>query len=280
MFLVVSWFAPPPNNQRIVVDHSALVSFIQYRSNAFDSVTANAMLDAMPPAEREKLFKDYVREEVLYREALALKLESSDYTIKRRLVQKMEFLATAAAHAESVSEARLDDFYLERREDYASPATATFTHVFVSNETRTKEETARTAATFLTQLISSGAGFEDSVKFGDRFLFHTNYVERSQSDILSQFGDNVTDAIFNTEFPLRQWSGPYFSSHGAHLIFLTKRTDRSLPSLRSIRSKVEYDYLKDQRLKLVDQLVADLTDQYTIESRWDFKSSDSDTLEQ
>ena len=62
-----------------------------------------------PPtaAERAGLVDDYVREEVYYREALALGLDRDDTVIRRRLRQKMEFLGDAGAAALAPSDAEL-----------------------------------------------------------------------------------------------------------------------------------------------------------------------------
>ena len=45
----------------------------------------------------DALIEEFVREEVLYREALAAGLDRDDNTIRRRLRQKMEFLSEEAA---------------------------------------------------------------------------------------------------------------------------------------------------------------------------------------
>ena len=47
-----------------------------------------------PPtqAELEGLVEDHIREEILYREAIAMGLDRDDTIIRRRLRQKMEFL--------------------------------------------------------------------------------------------------------------------------------------------------------------------------------------------
>ncbi len=48
---------------------------------------------APTPAESDRFVADFVREEVLYREALARGLDRNDLVVRRRLVQKMEMLA-------------------------------------------------------------------------------------------------------------------------------------------------------------------------------------------
>ena len=53
---------------------------------------------APSPEEMRGLVENRVRQEVLYREALMLGLDKDDIIIKRRLAQKMQFLAEACRH--------------------------------------------------------------------------------------------------------------------------------------------------------------------------------------
>src|SRR5690606_15059644 len=85
--------------RHIVVTREALLDFIQYRARAFDDAAAVAQLDSMSAEQREALIDEYVREEALYREALALGMEQGDYIIRQRLVQKVEFLLENLASA-------------------------------------------------------------------------------------------------------------------------------------------------------------------------------------
>ena len=85
-----------------------------------------------PPtaAESDRSVADFVREEVLYREALALGLDRDDLVVRRRLVQKMEMLALR--DGPGISESDLMDHYLAHRADYAVPESVSFRHVFFS----------------------------------------------------------------------------------------------------------------------------------------------------
>jgi hypothetical protein len=59
------------------------------------------------PAELHGLVHAGVREEVLYREALAMGLDEDDSVVRRRLAQKLEFLIEDLAAAREPSEAEL-----------------------------------------------------------------------------------------------------------------------------------------------------------------------------
>ena len=77
----------------ISVDREVLLTFMQFRLRSFDNNAASARLDNASESERAAFVEDFIREEALYREALGLGLDKDDYIIRRRLVQKVEFLA-------------------------------------------------------------------------------------------------------------------------------------------------------------------------------------------
>jgi peptidyl-prolyl cis-trans isomerase C len=58
------------------------------------------------PAEFQAMVEDKVREEVLYREGLAMGLDKDEAILKRRLARKMQFVAedVAASHEPSTAE--------------------------------------------------------------------------------------------------------------------------------------------------------------------------------
>jgi hypothetical protein len=60
------------------------------------------------PEELRSLIDDCVREEVLFREAIAMGLDRNDDIVRRRLVQKMEFLTPGATAGEEKGEEGVD----------------------------------------------------------------------------------------------------------------------------------------------------------------------------
>ena len=57
--------------------------------------------------ELQKLIEQFIQEEVLYREALALGLENDDTIVRRRLAQKMKFLIQDIADQRQPTEGEL-----------------------------------------------------------------------------------------------------------------------------------------------------------------------------
>ena len=70
-----------------------------------------------PPTETELqgLVESHIREEVYYREALALGLDKNDTVLRRRLMQKMEFLSNDIAEMNTPDETELNTFFLDNQ---------------------------------------------------------------------------------------------------------------------------------------------------------------------
>jgi len=257
--------APPtPDDDRIVVNRAALLDFIQYRSKAFEPAAAAALFDSMSAERRDRLVRDYVEEQVLYREAKALGLDADDYVIKQRLIQKLSFAMEA-----SIGEPALDDdevaaYYQAHADDYPIPPSATFAHVFFSAEKRGPEKARAEAERRMAALNKSGARFEDAVKYGDRFLFHTNYVERTYDYVASQFGEPAAQAIFDPTGPFGVWRGPVVSSYGAHAVFVTQVSPGRTPALDEIRESVAEDAARERKAALVRALIDDAIAGYDV----------------
>tara|TARA_A100001037_G_scaffold296330_1_gene316678 strand:+ start:7141 stop:8052 length:912 start_codon:yes stop_codon:yes gene_type:complete len=254
----------------IVVDRPALLTFIQYRSRSFDPGVAAARLEALSPLERELLIADFVREEALHRRALELGMEADDYIIKRRLVQKLEFVTNSfVGEGLQATEEDVAAYYAENVDDYYVPPSATFTHVFFDKERHAPEELSRLARAKLVELNESGADFSSSVRHGDRFLYHVNYVERDPELVASHFGSSMSGHVFDLEPNDQRWRGPFESPFGLHLVMLTRREAGRTPPLEEIRPRVDSDALRWLERQHGDAAVQSIVDGYEV--RLDFE---------
>lgn len=249
LFLIFNLVAPDdsletdPNT--IVVDRDAILTFMQYRAKAFDPDRFEAMLDAMPENDLQLMIDDYVREEVLHREALALGLDVDDYVIKQRMIQKVEFLARGFAEAVgNPDEVATRDFFEENKSDYYIQPYATFTHVFFDRERHGEAELAALAKAKLVLLNTGGVIFSDAVKHGERFPYHVNYVERTPDYIASHFGGAMAASVFEDEADGTTWRGPYQSPYGVHLVLVTKNVPGRTPELEEVYDRVQQDAIR------------------------------------
>ena len=140
-------------DKSVLIDRNALLTFMQYRNQAFNEEYFSQQLDSMSKQDRQTLINDLVRDDVLYKEALAMHLEDNDYVIKRRLIQKMEFLTKGFITAgSSVTDADIRAYYQKHKEEYYQQPYVTFTNVFFDYERHSPEQAMALAKKTLKEL--------------------------------------------------------------------------------------------------------------------------------
>lgn len=252
----------------IVVDRRSLLSFLQYRANAFDPDTFSELLDTMPESELQELINAYVNEEVLYREAQSLSLESNDYIIRQRMVQKMSFLMSDIADRGTAgSDAELAAWFDANIEAYAIQPWATFTHVFFDAQRRGDEGAKLAVEEALATLNESGTEFNDSPGHGDRFPFLRNYVERTYEYVASHFGYEFAATLAELDASLNEWQGPIQSALGYHVVLVTRQAQRAYPELEEVRSDVERDFSAERTRSALAEMTQSVRNRYRIEIR-------------
>ena len=233
--------APEDKPGTIHVDRAALIQFMQYQTNALGEGERDQALDAMTPKERRALIADYVQEESLYREAKALNIEANSYSARRRLVQQMRYLTRRFIDVDITSSPRdIELYYQENLARYAVPAKITFTHVFISLETRGKRAAETLAKRTLVTLNAESVPFHQGLSFGDRFLYHHNYVGKEADEIASHFGEVFQQALFAINPDGHQWRGPFISPYGYHLVMVTRNEIAYQPDLSEVKQQVEF----------------------------------------
>lgn len=249
----------------IVVDRDALLTFTQYRIKAFNPALAQKKLDSLSDDELKRFIDDYVREEVLHREALQLGLGDDDYVIKRRLIQKLEFITEGFAEAGTqLDQAALQRYFDANKTDYYVEPFVTFTHVFFETEDRPREDAHAAAQKKLRELNRDGVAFSDAPQHGDRFLYHVNYVERTPDYIASHFGLPMAKALFELEPNEFVWRGPFDSPYGVHLVLLTTSEQGRDPELAELEGRVREDATRAKIREEADAAITDIVDSYEV----------------
>lgn len=212
-----------------------------------------------PPDEQELrgLITAHLREEVLYREALAMGLERDDSIVRRRLAQKMEFLTADLVQAAPPDEAALQRFFAAHAGQYARPGRVTFHQVFFSRQKRGAQ--AETEAQAALAALAQGASEET---LGDGFLHGFEFTEQTGDDLTALFGGAFTSQL--AAVATGTWSGPLTSAYGLHLVRVTGRTPAQAVELAAVRERVLRDHLEDQRLRANQRLVEQFLERYVI----------------
>lgn len=212
-----------------------------------------------PPtaAEFKGLIDARLREELLYREALALGLDEGDIVVRRRLVQKVEFIADDLAARVDPSEADLEAFLADNAANYAIEPRLTFRQIYLS-EARRGERLMADAEALLGKL-KSGA---DPEVLGDAIDLPRAMDKAPTSVIARSFGQDFADAIARLE--PGDWAGPVRSAYGVHLVQVQAKDARRAPSLDEVRDKVERDWREARRQAARAAYLKRLKDKYAI----------------
>lgn len=216
-----------------------------------------------PPTEEEfrTMVEELLKEEVLYREALGMRLDQDDEIIRRRLRQKLEFMMADFVGTLDPTDEELAAYFDEHAEEYRSDGTLRFVQVFVRGQD--DESLARARATLETLRAQPD---RDIGSLTDAFLHPLAYPSVREQEIRSVYGDDFAEQL--RQEPLGTWSGPLYSPFGLHLVRIDGRTQGELPSLDLVRAQVRRD-LMFQRTNAAEQEYFDgLLRQYTITVEW------------
>ena len=222
-------------------------------------LAANFERTWMRPAtevELTGLIESYVRDEVFYREALAMGLDQSDPVVRQRMRSKLEFILEDLSSAE-VSDEVLLAYLQEHPDKFRSPLQISFQQVYMSTDGRT--DLVAEANTVLAKL-NEGAAPES---LGDPTLVPHAFTLATQSEIERSLGKSFGVEVVEL-LPSDDWVGPLFSAYGGHLLRVSERVDARLPELAEIRALVEREYLVGRRAEIKDLAYAKLREGYDV----------------
>jgi parvulin-like peptidyl-prolyl cis-trans isomerase-like protein len=214
-----------------------------------------------PPTAQELqgLVDDYIREEVFYREGRAAGLDRDDVVIRRRVRQKMEFLAEDMTPAEP-SEEQLAAYLASHPDRFRTEERLTFHHVFLSAARRGSAMENDTKQ--LANALARASAAENAASLGDPFLLGEEFRSLSPSDVARTFGEDFAKRISTVE--QGRWHGPIPSGFGLHFVFVDERTPGNLPPLDAVRQAVRKEWLNDRRLEAEQTLYRKLRNRYEI----------------
>lgn len=252
LFVLFQWFGGRgPADAEIVVSETQVARLAQLF----------AMQWQRPPtrAELDNLIEQHIREEVLYREAVAMGLDQDDTVVRRRLVQKLEFLSQDLVETDP-SESELRAFFEDNSERFVEPARLSFRHVYL-NPDRRGESIRGDAEALLAGLRAEPTA--DIEELGDTFLLPLQFEDRRLNELAGLFGARFADAL--GELEPGAWQGPVESGYGLHLVYVEQRRDAWLPEFGSIRDEVRTELMAARRREADEQMYEDLRARYRID---------------
>lgn len=214
-----------------------------------------------PPTQRELdgLIEDYVREEVAYREGMALGLDRDDTVIRRRIRQKLDFVAEDLASLAQPTDEDLAAYLEANPDDFRTDPRISFRHVYFNPGARagTLESDVHEA---ITQL--NGDPDLDPAALGDRILLERAYADVSSSDVASVMGPSFAAAVSAMEPGV--WQGPVESGYGVHAVIIDARSEGRTPELDEARAEVQREWLNERRVETIDRFYEQLLSRYQV----------------
>jgi hypothetical protein len=216
---------------------------------------------AAPSAEEMRILTEArVREEILYREALALGLDKNDTIVRRRLAQKMEFVFEDVAKLREPAAGELKAWFEGSAERFALPGRVTFRHLYFSPDRR-GDHTRADAARALLKLADAPTDAE-ALALGDPFMFQDYYGDRTPDDVARTFGPAFARAVF-AKTPGR-WAGPVESGYGWHLVWVDALTPARVPAFEEIEPDVRAAWIEEQRAAIRTEAFAQMRSRYEV----------------
>jgi hypothetical protein len=209
--------------------------------------------------ELEGLINDFIREEAAYREGMALGLDRDDPIIRRRVRQKLDFIAEDLASQVEPTEADLMAYFAAHAADFRTAPRLSFRQVYVNPEQRRNGLEAHVRD--LLMALNSDAAI-DIGELGDRLQLAPGYANVSPRDIAHLFGAQFAAALM--ELPPGTWQGPIPSGYGVHLVIVDERRDGRLPPLDDVRDAVRREWENARRKERIEQFYRNVLKKYEI----------------
>lgn len=205
--------------------------------------------------------EQHIRQEILYREALALEYDRDDLVVRRAMQRKMEFLAASQALQEPPSDDEIEAYFSLRRERYRRPAIVSFAQVYVSTERR-GAAAGEYAAELLARLRAEDPEPNSLSSWGDSIMLDSTYAGQTENEVSAIFGGDFSTAVVALEPGL--WEGPIQSGYGLHLVKVVRREESRIPDWTEVSGGIINDMEYDARNSAKDQLYQEIAQKYEV----------------
>jgi hypothetical protein len=215
-------------------------------------------------AEEHALVERYVDTEVMLREALALGLDRGDIIVRRRLVQKMEFVNQGLEPHPAPTDAELEALLARHAERYTMASRLSLEHVFVSSGAHPADAPmaavdGRERIRELRERVEAG---EDPARLGDPFLRGRTFRAQTEGELGGVFGPAFACEV--QSLPPDEWSGPIASSFGFHLVRVTERTGGRRATVAEVRRELMRDWEAEERAESARRALVQLRARYDL----------------
>lgn len=198
-------------------------------------------------ADEAKMEKDFVTDELLFREAIDRGMHLTDGATRKRLIDKVRYLI-AGAPAEPTEE-QIVNHYSENLTRYRAEPKTSFSQIFFSAEPKDPAGT----------LAALNRG--DPVA-GDDFWLGRHYPRYGDSMVRGIFGQPFIETL--AKAPIGQWIGPVRTPRGWHFVRKDEAIASALMPYSEIRDQVRQDYMMAETEGAIDREIATLREKYDV----------------
>jgi hypothetical protein len=235
LFLAYQAISPDAGSEREIVVSDDTVALLMQRYSA-------VWMRPPTPSEIRALVDNHVREEILYREGMAMGLDRDDKVIQRRVLQKLEVLIEETGALNPPTDSELNDYLQENAAQYAVPMVMDFQQVTFSSDWA-DSDLAVTIDAAIVQL-DDGA---DPATLGDPSLLPARSIAVPIDRIEREFGRDFAVAV--AALSAGAWHGPIRSGFGEHIVRIDNIIEERAPDLDDVRAPVERDWENERRVK-------------------------------
>ena len=213
-----------------------------------------------PPSDNElrALIDEHVREEIYYREALALGLDRDDTVVRRRLRQKMEFLTDSAADLLEPVAGELEAWLAANGQTYRSGARLAFEQIYLG-------ETPAPDSVTLSLIALQSDPVTDPFALGESTLLPARLDLSPSGAIDGVFGQGFFERL--AKLPPGVWGGPVESAYGVHLVRILDSLPGRMPQLEEVRDAVLRDWKSAKAREVRELHYGRLRERYVVEIR-------------
>ena len=246
------------NEDTIIVNNRNLEVF--YFNNLDSENPYNQDFSTLSDKQINQLKKEFIKREVLAREAKKLGLDKIDSIISARLAQLgQQALVGEIIDIDNVEISEVNNFFDTNKSQYIEPETISFSHIFFDTEEQAKSYLLKLEKVAdikkLKNLINTG---------GIVFPYQKNYSKKPFSFVVGHFGEIGATNLFSLQKDIKNWQGPIRSSLGYHLVNVFNRTPMKQMALEDILSAVKRDYYDQLRKKDSKNIISNKILEYEI----------------
>ncbi len=206
--------------------------------------------------EFKNLIDSWIREEILYREGVALGFDRNDPVIRRRVAQKMSFVADGMV-PEAPDDSALEAWLQANIDDYQIPTEYSLRQVYIDPQRHTDDFDV--FANSIKKDLLDGA---DAKSLGDSTLLPAEISSSSSVELNRVFGSEFVIAL--AELSVGDWQGPIRSGYGLHFVKIDGYVAARKPQLEEVRAAVTRDLLSDKSQNIGEAFYTALRERYTV----------------